>query len=473
MAQINLEIREKLTFSLDTLKESLREDQLEFFMSFLEESLTIANPAHQKALRFSRGRKFLRMPREIKYYKLRNPKTRPYIETPVGFLEPLVKILRDLGLQIQVENNLIANQQTYLSKTKLYPYQLAAVEACLKRHRGILVAPCGSGKTVMGVEMIHRRSQATLIIVHTLDLVHQWKEQITNFLRVEAGIIGAGKENLDSKVIIATVQTLIRRPALMMRLNGMVGTILVDECHHVPASTFQKVIAGLRPTFLYGLSATPHREDGLTKAMHLYLGPLLHTVTHEDLRRENRILKPQLKAIETDFFFPFDHEEPDSFSKLMEKLVSDSSRNTLICKWLTQFSNSNNLILSQRISHCQVLIQMVQEALPHAECEILTGNTDKKIRQGIIEKARAGKVAYLFATQLADEGLDIRCLENLWLVTPAKNIGRIEQRIGRIMREFESKSQATVFDFVDSQTKVLFAQYRTRLNKVYKRLLSV
>ena len=82
-------------------------------------------------------------------------------------------------------------------------------------------------------------------------------------------------------------------------------------------------------------------------------------------------------------------------------------------------------------------------------------------------------MAYLFATQLADEGLDIRCLENLWLVTPAKNIGRIEQRIGRIMREFESKSQATVFDFVDSQTKVLFAQYRTRLNKVYKRLLSV
>ena len=473
MTQVSLEIREKITIPLERLRESLSEIQFEGFLSSIEESLTISNPAYQKAMRFARGRRFSKIPREIKYFKIRNPKTTPSLEIPVGFLEPLVTTLRESGLVIQVDNLLIENPYGFSSKLSLYPYQKVAVEACLQRHRGVLVAPCGSGKTVMGVELIHRRAQVTLIIVHTLDLLHQWKDQIANFLGLEAGVVGDGQENLQSEIIIATVQTLIRRPSLMMRLNEKIGTILVDECHHVPASTFQKVIASFRPTYMYGLSATPNREDGLTKAMHLFLGPLLHSVTHGDLQRENRILKPRLKVVETDFFFPFDHEEPESFSKMMEKLVSDSARNQLICSWLMRFKASKNLILSQRISHCQVLIQMVQEALPYAQCEILTGSTDKKTRQAIIEKARAGQVTYLFATQLADEGLDIRCLENLWLVTPARNIGRIEQRVGRIMREFESKEQAYVFDFVDLQTKVLFAQYRTRLNKVYKRLLSI
>jgi len=473
MAEINLQIREKITISLELLGESLSEEELDHFLKWIDSSLTISNPAYQKAIRFARRRRFMKIPKHIRYFKIRKPKTAPSLELPIGFLEPLVTKLREMNLKVGANVQLVENSSPFSSSINLYPYQKIAVEACLQRHRGILVAPCGSGKTVMGIEMISRRSQNTLIIVHTLDLLNQWKEQISAFLGIEASVVGSGKEELEGAITIATVQTMIRRPSVMMRFNERIGTLVVDECHHVPAATFQKVIAGFRPSFLYGLSATPKREDGLTRAMHLFLGPQLFSISHQDLHRENRILKPRLQTIETEFFYPFDFEEPESFTKMMESLISDTKRNRLICQWLARFHSQKNLILSQRITHCSELMNRIQTLVPQARCEVLTGNTDKKERQRILEDARAGQIEYLFATQLADEGLDIRCLENLWLVTPGRNIGRIEQRIGRVMREFESKDQARVFDFVDLQTKVLFSQYRTRLNKVYKRLLEI
>ncbi|MBT3784783.1 DEAD/DEAH box helicase [bacterium] len=473
MPEIILEIREKVSLNLNPLDDFLGTQRYSEFLKWIESSLSIPNPTYQQAIRFARRRRFLRVPKTLNYFKIRKPKTDPKLEVPIGFLEPLATKLRELTVPVKVEIGLTSYPAEIESTINLYDYQKAAVENCLKRHRGILVAPCGSGKTVMGLQLLAQRRERALVLVHTLDLLSQWSSQIKENLGIQAGLIGAGKEETEAEVIVATVQTMIRRQKSLMRLSDQVGTLIVDECHHVPATTFQKVVASFRPTNLYGLSATPEREDGLTRAMHLFLGPQLHRITHEDLQKENRLLRPRLQTIETQFFFPYDSEEPESYNKMIEKLTTDLARNTLICEWLVRYGHQKNLVLSQRVSHCQLLVSKVRTLLPEANCEVLTGSTERKERHRILESAKEGRVDFIFATQLADEGLDIQCLENLWLVTPGRNVGRIEQRIGRIMREFEAKIQPMVFDFVDSKTRVLFSQYRTRLNKVYRRLLEL
>ena len=227
----------------------------------------------------------------------------------------------------------------------------------------------------------------------------------------------------------------------------------------------------LRPNYLYGFSATPNREDGLSPVMHLFLGPTLHQIKPEDLQAKEQLIRPNLKIIKTDFEFEYNHEEPDSYQQLMEALINDSKRNLQDKKRVNEASKSFNLILSQRVNHCYQLHSMLNFA--GISSRVITGQTPKEEREIILEEIRQGKIIFFFATQLADEGLDIRRLDKVWLVTPSRNTSRIEQRIGRIMRLFDGKNSACVYDFVDREVKLLEKQFKTRYYRVYKRLLNV
>ena len=473
MTQITLEIREKLYISKDELFDAIGEEQGERFLEETKEMLTFSNPKFHQAKRFSKGRRFSKMPSSFCYFYLRKPKTAPSLEIPLGALEATVTKLKDENLRIKVENLLVEQKADYLSSIQLRNYQEIAVNQCLSRHRGVLVAPCGAGKTVMALELLARRSQKTLVIVHTLDLLKQWQERVRETLGEEAGTIGQGSKKIGEKITIATVQTLVRDKKLLMRLASETGTVIVDECHHTPAKTFSKVIGNLKPTYLYGFSATPKRDDGLSAIMHLFLGPTLHTIESRDLQRQSHLLRPRLKLVETEFFFAYDADDPESYHNMVEELIHDKERNLLICEHLVEHRDKVNLVLSQRLAHLEVLSRQLQMALPHASIETITGSTPKEERQEIIDRTREGKIQYLFATQLADEGLDIRCLENLFLVCPTRNRARVQQRVGRVMRTHEGKSQALIYDFVDSKTRVLLSQFRTRLNQVYRNLLEI
>ena len=472
-SSVTLEIREKLYLDLEQLKNSLSQEALDGLLEELQNALSFENPAFVAALRYGSRKRFIKAPKVLCYMHIRKPKTNPSIEIPIGFLETLINILRDHQISFQIKNLLTIQKTEHLleSSIQLRDYQNNAVEDMLRRHRGILVAPCGAGKTVMALSLIHHRQQKTLVLVHTLDLLKQWSNQIQNFLGQTCGIIGGGKKDYIQDITVATVQTLIRDRTLLLKLQKKVGCLIVDECHHVPATTFTKLVGKLRPNYLYGFSATPNREDGLSPVMHLFLGPILHQIKPENLQADDQLIRPNLKIIKTDFEFEYNHEESDSYQRLIEALINDSKRNLLIKNALMKHQKSYNLILSQRVSHCYQLHAMLNFA--GVSSRVITGQTPKEEREIILEEIREGKNHYLFATQLADEGLDIRRLDKVWLVTPSRNTSRIEQRVGRIMRLFEGKESACVYDFVDRQIKLLEKQFKTRYYKVYKRLLNV
>jgi superfamily II DNA or RNA helicase len=470
---LELELGERVWISLADLEKHLDSESCDEVLEQIRADLTFPNPVYQQALRFSKNHRYIRAPKTLTHYKIRKPKTKPRIECPIGYLEPLVGRLRKHGILVKAVNNLCDNPVSFSSNISLYPYQKQGIEKCLKRHRGILVAPCGAGKTVIALEITALRQQKTLVLVHTLDLMKQWKSQAEEWLGLNASLVGQGHRCLESPLVIATVQTLIRNKGLMAELNDQIGTLIIDECHHTPATTFHKIVGQLRPTYLYGFSATPMREDGLTPIMHLFLGPTLHRILPEDLQKDSQLLKPRLELIETEFRFAYDRDDPESYGQLIDKLIHDKDRNQLIITELNHHSRDKNLILTQRIAHCHILEEGLKKLNPQASTAVITGSTPHSERELILERARAGDLAFLFATQLADEGLDIRCLEKLWMVLPGRSTARIEQRVGRIMRQLDGKKEPVVFDFVDSQTGVLFSQFQSRLSKVYQRLLKI
>ena len=472
-SSVILEIREKLYLDLEQLKNNLSQEALDGLLEELQNTLSFENPAFTAALRYGSRKRFIKAPKQLCYMFIRKPKTNPSIEMPIGFLETLINILRDHQINFQIKNLLTIEKTENLlqSSIQLRDYQNHAVQDMLGRHRGVLVAPCGAGKTVMALSLIYHRQQKTLILVHTLDLLKQWSNQIQNFLGQTCGVIGGGKKDYIHDITVATVQTLIRDRTLLLKLQKKIGCLVVDECHHVPATTFTKLVGKLRPNYLYGFSATPNREDGLSPVMHLFLGPTLHQIKPEDLQAKEQLIRPNLKIIKTDFEFEYNHEEPDSYQQLMEALINDSKRNLQIKNALMKHQKSFNLILSQRVNHCYQLHAMLNFA--GISSRVITGQTPKEEREIILEEIRQGKNHFLFATQLADEGLDIRRLDKVWLVTPSRNTSRIEQRIGRIMRLFDGKNSACVYDFVDREVKLLEKQFKTRYYKVYKRLLNV
>jgi len=470
-ASLALEIREKVFLSLDELESLIETQTLTKIQEALEADLTIQNPVYQQARRFSR-RRFVKAPKEMKFFHLRKPKTKPSFEVPIGYLPKLCQLLKFYQIPYHANDLLVRNPREFNSRINLHDYQSRALNDLMTRHRGVLVAPCGSGKTIMAMEALSRRSQKTLILVHTLDLLKQWKERVQEFLEIQCGVIGDRKKEWQEDIVVATVQTLIRDKSLVMKLKEDVGTLIVDECHHTPATTFHKIVGQMKPCYLYGFSATPKRQDGLSEVMHFFLGPTLHTILSSDLQKKKQLLRPELKIILTDFFFAYDREDPESYHQLMESLVTDKERNELIIEELLSHSSGSNLILSQRVAHCLELHDKLQSRLPEGSISaVVTGQTGKEEREELLSLTREGKINYLFSTQLADEGLDIRRLENVWLACPSRNTARIEQRLGRVMRTHEEKSRARVFDFVDWNTRVLLNQFKTRYLKVHRRLL--
>jgi superfamily II DNA or RNA helicase len=467
---LHIDIGASVTFSMKEFSECAEQSDIDALQSFLQAELEMDNPAFFKTVHYARSRFAKRVPKTLKYWYLRKPKTNPTIEIPIGMLQPLAEFLKALGFKLIPVDFLIRNSEEFTSSVKLREYQKPAVDLMLGRHRGLLVAPCGAGKTVMGIEMIARRAMKSLVIVHTLDLMMQWKQSIKSLLDIDASLIGNGKKDFSSSIVIGTVQTLVRDKKLLQQLGDQCGTVIIDECHHTPATTFTKVVSSLKPCYLYGVSATPEREDGMTPVMHMFLGPVLARIQTADLQKTQFLLKPSLEIVPTQFLYPYDKENPDDYHNMMESLVSDRERNELIIEKLLFHENNINLILSQRVKHLESLYELLCQKVDESKVAMIMGKTPKEERNSILDKAREGKITYLLATQLADEGLDIRCLERVWMVMPSRNPARVEQRIGRVMRLCEGKSSPVVYDFVDP-VPILKSQFKTRFFRVYVRLL--
>ena len=252
--------------------------------------------------------------------------------------------------------------------------------------------------------------------------------------------------------------------------NFFADGILVHNCHHTPASTFRELVDRCPAKYRFGLTATPEREDGLSALLELFLGPPVAEVTHEELVAAGVLKLPEIRTVETSFAFPYASAE--DYARMLDTLVRDDARNTLVADLVTTEASNGKLclVLSGRVDHCETLCGMLRAR--GVQAELLTGSVKKDRRTELLAAARAGQVPVLVATTLADEGLDLPRLSRVFLAYPGRARGRTVQRLGRLMRPHAEKTDAALFDFVDRKVPLLRRHHLER-RKLYAEVLGV
>jgi superfamily II DNA or RNA helicase len=328
---------------------------------------------------------------------------------------------------------------------QLRPYQQQCLDAFLDAEQGVVQAPCGAGKTMIGLGAIAHLRRRTLIVVHTKDLQRQWIERLKTFTSIaQPGLVGSGRAAWDRPVVVALQQTLCRIPWADLYERGKnFGLVIIDEAHHIPAATFLHVLSALPARHRLGLTATPERDDGLTPFLHWSIGPMVARITREQLVASGHVLLPELHIVETKWIPRW---EATSWTKNITALVDSPDRNRLLIKLIVDECREGRqvLVLSERVAHCERLAASIRE-LGFTSAAL----TAKSARAEILAEAEAKQLQVICATSLADEGLDLPRLDTVILATPTKALGRLEQRIGRVMRPAEGKSTPRVFDLVD------------------------
>lgn len=352
----------------------------------------------------------------------------------------------------------------------LYEYQEKAVSEMLKKHYGILQSPAGSGKTQMGISLVARIGRRTLWLTHTKDLLNQSKVRAEQYMSKELiGTITEGKVNIGQGITFATIQTMCRLD--LAQYKYLWDVIIVDECHRCSGTPtamtqFYKVLNSLSARHKFGLSATVHRSDGMIAATYALLGQVVYTVPNEAVG--DRIMKVGIKPISTGIKLGRECINTDgtlNYTKLVTYLCENDERNRQIGSWLESESEHSSLILSDRLDHLSRLMNTLPLSMRKQAVMIsgkMTSKKGKAEREQAIEDMRTGKKKYLFATySLAKEGLDIPCLERLYLTTPQKDYAVITQSIGRIARTHEGKQEPICYDFVDD-SQYLMKSFKRR-----------
>lgn len=432
-----------LTVSSDCLLENIPIE----FERIIKEKLTIDNPKYIAARRYGRwvGKK---LKPKLKYYQQEVGGVR----FPRGFSNSAVLLCRDhLGVSPAiVDERRTLNEINLKFSATLRDYQQQAVDEIGKRSFGVLEAGTGSGKTVMALALIAARKQPTMVIVHTKELLYQWKERIGEFLGVEAGLVGDGKKDV-SDVTVAIVNSARK---MVETLAPQFGQLIVDECHRVPATLFTDVVSEFDSQYLLGLSATAFRSDEhTTKLIYFYMGDPVYKIDQDELTASGAIVRPEVVVHNTDF----DYRYRGDYQALITALTAHQGRNLQIvediCQIVGDGRDSVTLVVSDRVSHCEVFERALTQR--NIKVALLTGQTPTDKRSEIVEHVRDGRIEVLVATlQLIGEGFDCPGLSNLFLTTPITFEGRLLQVIGRIMRPAEGK-RARVIDYLDHKVSAL------------------
>lgn len=355
----------------------------------------------------------------------------------------------------------------FSSNINLLPHQFPAAEAVARKDLGVLVAPPGSGKTVIGLKIIADKQQPALIIVHRKQLVDQWIERIQGFLglsKSEIGKIGQGKFSVGKKVTIATIQSLAKvfEKQQATDLRNSFGTILIDECHHVPAEIFRNTISQLNAYYLYGLTATPFRKYNDGKLIFIYLGDIISEITPQDIRARQRT---KIVIRETELDVPF-NAKTDKFEMLAKVLVHDSNRNRLILKDIQMELDAGRkaVILTERKEHIEALYQYLKQSY---EVITLSGDDAENVRAAKWKTLNEGNYQALLTTgQYFGEGSDLSNATCLFLVFPFSFEGKLVQYIGRVQR---GTLNPVIYDYHDRKVDYLHRLFLKR-NVYYRKI---
>ena len=393
-----------------------------------------------------------------------------HLGLPRGCLDEVVELLKGLGIRTMVRDERCAGKLLEVSfRGELRPDQVAAAEAMLAHETGVLAATTAFGKTVLAAWLIAQRGVNTLVVVHRQQLLEQWVERLTEFLGLaakEIGRLGGGRRKLTGMLDVALMQSLVRKEAVDDRVADY-GHLVIDECHHVSARSFELVARRAKARFVTGLSATVARKDGHQPIIFMQCGPVRYRV---DARQQAAAR-------------PFDHhvivrptgfraagsadEDPRiEFQQLCEALAASESRNRLICDDVLAVvaEGRTPLILTERTEHLGHLAERLRPLVKHVIA--LQGGMGRKTLLAELERlaqAPEGEGRVLLATgRFIGEGFDDPRLDTLMLAMPVSWRGTIAQYAGRLHRLHAGKRVVRIHDYADLDVPMLSRMFDRR-----------
>lgn len=398
-----------------------------------------------------------------RYFKLVED-TENEVVVPRGFIGRLLRFCKESNIEYDFQDQRKLKTPVLFSfNATLRSHQVKALETISKKDFGVIIAPPGSGKTILGLKIIAEKRQPALIIVHRKQLLEQWLERVQAFLGIpkhEIGIIGKGKAKLGKQVTIATIQSL---PKQIEKIQNQFGTILVDECHHIPAATFRNTVEKLETYYLYGLTATPFRKYNDDKLIFAFLGDIITEIsTHEieDYKHAEIIVK------NTKLDVPF-NSKTDNFETLSRILTHDSERNKLILNDIkNELSKGKRIaIITERKEHIDTLYLFLKHSY---EVITLSGDDTETGRKTKWNTLQQGNFQVLITTgQYFGEGSDLSNIHSLFLVYPFSFKGKLIQYIGRVQR---SEINPIIYDYRDIKIDYLNKLFLKR-NAYYRQII--
>ncbi len=391
-----------------------------------------------------------------------------HVGLPRGCHGALETLLREHGVTLDIDDQRIAGSAVPLRfRGTLTPLQDQAARALLAHDSGVLVAPPGAGKTVVGTWLVAKRDCSALILVHRRPLLDQWIAQLSLFLGIDAGEIGqigASKQTRNGRLDVAMIQSLVRKGNVDDVVAGY-GHIVVDECHHLPAVSFERVLAEAKARYVVGLTATPQRRDGHHPITEMQLGPVRLSMAPKSAAAA-RPFAQRVYARETGFQIAGDGEEP-TIQHLYAALAADERRNALIFDDVIRSLEEGRspIVLTERKDHLDTLASHLARFARHLV--VLRGGMSARERRATQEQLAAisdGEERLVLATgRYAGEGFDDARLDTLFLALPVSWRGTLIQYAGRLHRPHPAKREVRIFDYVDRDVPMLLRMFERRL----------
>ena len=393
-----------------------------------------------------------------------------HLGLPRGCLAEVRELLADLGIRsVERDERFGGRPLPVTFQGELRPEQMAAAKAMLAHDIGVLSATTAFGKTVIAAWLIAQRGVNTLVLVHRQQLLEQWIERLAAFLELSPqsiGRLGGGRKKLTGVLDVALLQSLVRKGVVDDRMADY-GHLVVDECHHLSAHSFEQVARRTKARFVTGLSATVTRKDGHHPILFMQCGPVRYRVD----ARQQAAARPftHQVIVRPTGFKPAAAADPDQrveFQKLQEALTADDHRNLLICEDVLDAVRNGRcpLVLTERTDHLAQLAERLRSHVPHV-ITLQGGMGKKALREALSRLAdlsdEAGRV--LLATgRYLGEGFDDPRLDTLFLGLPVSWRGTIAQYVGRLHRLHEGKREVRVYDYADLNVPMLSRMFDRR-----------
>lgn len=398
--------------------------------------------------------------------------TSAHIGLPRGCRTELEALFRDHGIALSIEDERQDGEVLDVDfHGNLTRVQVAAVRALLEHDIGLFVAPPGAGKTVVAINAIAERRRNTLVVVHRQPILEQWVAQLSIFLGIDAkrvGQIGGGKRKPNGMLDVAMIQSLVRNGEVSDMVAGY-GHVVVDECHHVPAASFERVLSEVKAKYITGLTATPQRRDGHHPIIEMQMGPTRFEISPKS-DSATRHFDHRLIIRDTLFRCARNDAAP-RIQDLYNALAADDSRNQLIFDDVLHALEEGRspILLTERRDHLEWFAQRLERFARNLV--VLRGGMGAKRRRDVAERLATippNEERLVLATgRYIGEGFDDARLDTLFLALPVSWKGTLVQYAGRLHRVLPGKHEVRIYDYVDRQVPML-ARMSERRQRGYR-----